>query len=211
MISAQELPRPEPDADQIRGRAEDILSRAEFNNSESVLERVSGWLSDFLGSLFDALGSRGVGSVVGWLLLGGLLLGVGWLLTRTPWSVGARAEPDRAQVRTVGDLDLTLTSSQWRAEADRLSAEGHYDDALRARYRALVSDLVAGGLLVDLAGRTPGEYRSELAVALPQQADRFADATDQFERAWYGPVDTTARDLARFIETEHAVLSGAGL
>ena len=49
-----------------------------------------------------------------------------------------------------------------------------------------------------MPGRTPGEYRRDVARALPALADDFAGATELFERAWYGNEDTGRSENEQF-------------
>ena len=62
------------DADDLRNRAEEILSRPQFREPEpSLLDRFFGWLGEqldrILSPVFDALGLGGVGGGMAWLLL----------------------------------------------------------------------------------------------------------------------------------------------
>ena len=102
------------------------------------------------------------------------------------------------------------SARDWRAEAEALEGAGEWRPALRARYRSLVADLAARGLLDEVPGRTAGEYRVEVAAAVPRVASEFAGATELFERAWYGSRPTGADEAAHFRDLEQRVLSGTG-
>lgn len=209
---AQQLPVPEPAPDDIRDRADEVMARAEFSNSESILDRAQRWLSEVIADVFNALSGGGAGSVVGWLILISLAAGLVFLLVRLQPTLGRGGLRSASTVvRTAGPVAAEhRAAADWRNEADLLTAQGEYDGALRARYRALLADLIEAGLLDDVAGRTPGEYRREFAGTVPGSADRFGAATDQFEIVWYGPGDASADDLSDFIRHEHAVLSAVG-
>ena len=103
------------------------------------------------------------------------------------------------------------SAREWRAEAEVHERAGEWKAALRARYRSLVADLAARGLLDEIPGRTAGEYRVEVAEAVPRVASEFAGATELFERAWYGNRPTGADEAARFRELEQRVLTGTGV
>ena len=100
-------------------------------------------------------------------------------------------------------------AAAWRAEAEDHERAGEWRHALRCRYRALVADLAGRGVLDEIPGRTAGEYRSELAVAVPAAGPPFAGATELFERAWYGGRPTGAGDADRFRHLEAEVLEAA--
>src|SRR5690349_24015139 len=73
-------------------------------------------------------------------------------------------------------------------------------------YTTLFRSLIDDGALVDVPGRTSGEFRAELAVAQPAHADAFTDATDLFERAWYGAEDRKSTRLnSSHVEISYAV------
>jgi hypothetical protein len=58
--------------------------------------------------------------------------------------------------------------------------------------------LVDDGALVDVPGRTTGEYERELAAARPAAADAFRVLTALFEDVWYGGQPATAEQQQRF-------------
>ena len=209
---AQELPIPEPPAGEVRGVADDILERPEYRQTESLIERASGWLDNLMSDIVGGLGGDGLGSLIAWLILLTLVGGLIWLLLRLGPTTGlARVATTEAVVKTSGPAATDFRdATEWRKEAGRLAAEGRYDEALRARYRALLADLIDRGLIEDIPGRTPGEYRRDLQTAASAEISApFADATDLFETVWYGPDVATSPDLDRFEAREHAVLAGA--
>jgi hypothetical protein len=83
------------------------------------------------------------------------------------------------------------------------------EGALRCRYRVRVGELVERDLVPDVPGRTAGEYRAEVASALPEVAPPFGEATDLFELAWYADVPTGAGENARFRDLTDRVIEGA--
>ena len=81
---------------------------------------------------------------------------------------------------------------------------------MQARFGSLVERLVEQGIVADVPGRTTGEYRREVRQALPEVADAFADASDLFDRVWYGGVETGADEATRFTADAERVLTAAG-
>jgi hypothetical protein len=80
---------------------------------------------------------------------------------------------------------------------------------VRCRYRALVAELAARGLVDEVPGRTAGEYRGEVRRNLPDAAADFAGATELFELAWYGRGETGAQQASRLRELSGRVLQRA--
>ena len=72
------------------------------------------------------------------------------------------------------------------------------EGALRARYRQLVRTLVDRRQLPDIAGRTTGELREDLARTTPDAGEAFDTASLLFELAWYAHVPTGAEQSAQF-------------
>ncbi|RSM68815.1 hypothetical protein DMB66_12690 [Actinoplanes sp. ATCC 53533] len=74
--------------------------------------------------------------------------------------------------------------------ADRLAAEGRYAEAIRQRFRDVVGDLTAAGVVAPLPGTTAAEVAAAAAAQRPAVAGPLAGATDLFSEIWYG--DRTA-------------------
>jgi hypothetical protein len=200
---ARSLPPPSGSSASIRGAAREILARPEFQRpAKPWPQRVLEWIQ----RLFDRIANvAGPGSVVGLIIVAVVVGVVVVLLVR----FGRSVQRDRARgVRVSGQLGRPATD--WRAEAAAHEAAGRWRDALRCRYRALVADLAQRGLVDEIPGRTSGEYRSEVTVSLPSAAAEFADATDLFERAWYGAAPAGPEETEVFAGLAERVLTGAG-
>lgn len=195
----QDLPDPQPDPVEVRERAQEILAQDEYAPSEpSVLDRIFGWLGDRLADLFEGGTGTGSGSpVVGYLVVAGTLGGLGYLLFR--WL--RRVQPEADLGEPVGPPDESSTRpDEWRRAAERFEADERWKDALRCRYRVLVSELVDQEMVDDVPGRTAGEYRIEVARGLPGAAPPFDRATELFELAWYAD-EATGPDENRQIRS----------
>jgi hypothetical protein len=181
-------------AEEIRQLADDILARPEFHQPEpSLIEQARDWVEKRIGDILDAAFSGSAGSLVGWVVL---LVAVGliiWSATRFSRTVQAGG---RVGIQVEG---IHLRSpGQWRAEAEAHEAAGAWKEALRCRYRALIGDLVAEGVLDDVAGRTTGEFRRDVTERAPDRSEAFSAATELFELAWYADRPTGADESARF-------------
>ena len=193
------------DPERVREAVREVLSRPEFRPPErSLLERAVDWLLEVIGRLLGALAGSGAGGIVGLLLLALVLLGVGVLAAR--FSRGLTPSPEVAAVVAEG---RRRSAADWRAEAEALERAGAWREAVRSRYRALVADLAARGLVEEVPGRTAGEYRRQVRRAVPAAATDFAGATELFEVAWYGRADTGAREAAYLRDLSDRVLQQA--
>lgn len=191
-------------ADEVRRAAREILARNEFRRPpRSPVEAVREWVGRTFTRVLSAAGGGDVVGVVVAVLVAALLV---FLLVRFARSV--QADPSGGPE---GPDHFGRPATDWRAEAAAHEAEGNWRQALRCRYRALVADLAARGLVEEVPGRTAGEYRAEVSVRAPGPAAAdFAGVTELFERAWYGDAPTGPDENGRVRELSERVLEGAG-
>jgi hypothetical protein len=192
-----------PDA--VRRAAHDILSRPEFQTApESPVTRVRRWIGDQITHALNAVlnGSRLgiVGIIVTVVVVAGLVVLIVLSVRATT------PNPVLAGHRIGG---RRRSASDWLADAAAAEARGDWRGALRCRYRALLADLAARGVVEEIAGRTTGEYRAAVGSAMPVVGADFSSATDMFERAWYGDEPAGAVEAARFRDVAERVLAGA--
>jgi Domain of unknown function (DUF4129) len=196
---------PVQDPQEVREVVREVLARPEFRPPErSLMERLLDWALEAIGRLLAALGGSGAGGIVGLVLLALALVGVGILAAR--FSRGLTPSPEVAAAVVGG---RRRSAADWRAEAEGQERAGAWRDAVRSRYRALVADLAARGLVEEVPGRTAGEYRREVGRALPAAASDFAGATELFEVAWYGRADTGPQEAAHLRDLSDRVLRRA--
>lgn len=202
------LPPPTAEADEVRRAAEEILSRPEFREPpRSLFQQFMDWLADLLGRFFVTLLASGTGSILAWAFLLAVVALLSWLIARAVQRNRRVAGPTAAAGAAI-QLDERRPAAAWLADAERFEAEGRWRDALRCRYRALVASLARTGVVEEVPGRTAGEYRVLVRQARPAVAEPFADATDRFERAWYGNAETGADDAAAFRDVAERVAPG---
>jgi hypothetical protein len=200
-----ELPVPDRDPEQVREVVREVLARPEFRPAErSLVERAYDWVLEMVGRLLGAIAGSGAGGIVGLVLLALVLAGVGVLVARF-----SRGLTPSAEVAAAVLAGRRRSAAEWRADADAQERVGAWRDAVRSRYRALVADLAARGLVEEVPGRTAGEYRRQVGRAVPAAAADFAGATELFEVAWYGRADTGAREAAHLRALSDRVLQRA--
>ena len=197
---------PTADAEQVRRIADQVLARPEFAGAQpSWWQRFLRVVGDFISRILETVGGQGRGSVIGTaavLVLALLLTVVVLRYTRT-----LRRDPHR-DLALSGQLGRS--SRDWLAEAAAHEQEQRWRDAVRCRYRALLADLAAEGLVDEIAGRTSGEYLTVVREDVPKAAPAFADATRHFEAAWYGQAPVTGADVEAFAAAARSALAAAG-
>jgi hypothetical protein len=202
---AGDLPAPTRDPERVREAVREVLARPEFRPPDrTLLQRAFDWLVEQAGRLLAELGASGAGGIVGLAVLALALLGIGLLAAR--FSRGMTPSPE---VRAAVAGAPRRPAADWRAEAEAHERAGAWRPAVRCRYRALVAELAARGLVDEVPGRTAGEYRREVRRNLPAAATDFAGATELFELAWYGRGETGAREATRVRELSGRVLQRA--
>nr|AGC71185.1 integral membrane protein [uncultured bacterium A1Q1_fos_568] len=195
------------DPTQIARDVERVLSREEFRYDPSWFDRVTDWLSRQLDRLFgDAevpAGATpsfggGIGSILAWLLIVAAAAGIVAVVVYVVRN-RIRRTPDGDGEELSISVEHQRRASDWDRDAARLEADGDWKGALRARYRQLVRTLVDRRQLPDVAGRTTGELRQDLAVTTPSAADAFDTASLLFELGWYAhlPVERGEYDAFR--------------
>ena len=201
--ATSDLPPPSASPEEVRQQADDVLARPEFQRPEpSIVDKAQSWLQEQIGRVLQRLVSGDGASVLGWLILLGAIAAIAFFLAR----LGRTVQADPRQVTGI-TVERSRRPDEWDAEAERLEGEGEWKAALRCRFRALVGTLVAQGHVDDVPGRTTGEYRAEVAAALPGVDRAFAGATLIFEAAWYGNQPTGGGENRRFRALADEVLA----
>lgn len=211
-----QLPPPQPSPDEAREAADEVLSRPEFQEQKGLIQRFVEWLAELLDFNRPAgdppqpgrLDLSWLGSLLGWVLVLALLGLAVFLVVRF---VRIRSRPRPADADAGVDVEEEAKSAaEWQGDAESLEAAGRWREAMLARYQGLVRGLVESSVLQPIPGRTSGEYSNDLAGALPEVAEPFDDATELFERAWYGDLPTGPDESARFRDVATRVLEEAG-
>jgi hypothetical protein len=204
-LAVGDLPAPARDPERVREAVREVLARPEFRPPDrTLLQRAFDWLLEQAGRLLAELGASGAGGILGLAVLALALLGIGLLAAR--FSRGMTPSPE---VRAAVPGAPRRPAADWRAEAEAHERASAWRAAVRCRYRALVADLAARGLVEEVPGRTAGEYRGEVRRNLPDAAADFAGATELFELAWYGRGETGAGEASRVRELSGRVLQRA--
>lgn len=209
----QQLPEPEHEPGTVNDLADEIMSRPEYREPpESLIERVGNWVGDRLAEAMSGLSLGGaLPSFVAWIVLTLLLAGVAYLVARSvragSWSRSPR--PHREDAAVILSTDEHRSPSDWSKQAVAHETEGRWREGLLCRYRSLVTELVARGVLAEVVGRTAGEYVQDVNTGWPELAPPFVAATDLFEAAWYGGRETGPAERDQFAALAERTLSAS--
>jgi len=201
-----DLRSPERSPDEVRRAVGEVLSRDEYQRPPpGLIQRLRAEVVDFLERILGAILGGGRGGIVAWGIFAVAILVI--VVVAVRFARGVTRDPGRA----VPSVSVARRgAAEWRADAEAAERAGQWRQALRCRYRALVAELADRGLVEEVAGRTAGEYRVEVAGSAPTVAVPFAGATELFERAWYGDRPTGQDEAARFRGLADEVLTGVG-
>ncbi|WP_373296303.1 MULTISPECIES: DUF4129 domain-containing protein [Streptomyces] len=179
--SADEPPLTVPRDPAREAARRELAKRMYHENDPSWYQRALNAFWDWVGKLFDAASSATPGGALGLVVIVVttlVLLGALW------WRLGApRRTP--APSTTLFD-DRPRSAAEHRAAAEAHAAQGHWNQAVQERMRAVVRSLEERALLDVRPGRTADEAASEAGRALPAHADRLRAAARDFDDVTYG-------------------------
>jgi hypothetical protein len=191
------------DPGQVSAEVREVLSRPEFRYEPSLAERIGDWIAERLEWLTGRLGvpgggtfGGGAGSVVAWILV---VAAAAILVAVVVYAVRNRVRRPRAEAPALQtEIEQRRPAAEWAAEAERLEADRRWKEALLARYRELIRSMVDLRQVPDVAGRTTGELRTDVASSSPSASHAFETATRLFELSWYAGRPTGAAENAEF-------------
>ncbi len=214
------------DADSIQQAAEDIVSQPEYRVPEpGAVQGVVDWVGHRLEPIGDAIGrflswlaelflisvGGGSGGGAGGLIIGWILLAVAagfviWFLVRVMPRRRLRSERPAAPTIEQRSRHRT-TRREWLEQAAQAEAQRDFTGAVRARYRALAAGLADRHELENDETLTSGEQLRAFDSA-PERKERFARATDTYERAWFGEHDVDADDAGEVAGIDRDLIDG---
>ncbi len=183
------------DPDEARDAADDILSGSEYTERpQSLVSRALEWVFGRLEDVLAAIlgGDRGV--FIGYAVVAVAIVVALYFLIRVM---------PRRRIR-LGDAPVVVTTEVvervdrdgWLARAAEAEAEGRWDDAVHARYRALTEGLADDERLSPELSTTASEHRRRFALDHtdePGAVATFDRTTGRYEQVWFG-ADPADRD-----------------
>lgn len=177
------------------------LAKHAYQRDDDWLTAAGRWVVEHLAELLDRAAAASPGGHLGLLAALALLVALAVVVRL---GTGPLARTSRARPLLEGGRPVS--AAEHRTEAARCAEAGRWAEAVRARLRALATDLAERGVLEDRPGRTADELATEVAGELPSCAAAVKAAVRVFDETWYGgraasssSYDTVARadDLVR--------------
>ncbi|MFD9933031.1 DUF4129 domain-containing protein [Streptomyces massasporeus] len=195
--SADEPPLTIP-RDPAREAARRELSKRMYHeNDPSLFQRALDAFWEWLGKLFNAASTATPGGTLGLIVV---ILAVIAVLAALWWRLGTpRRQPTSSA--TLFD-DRPRSAAEHRAAAEAHAAQGHWNQAVQERMRALVRALEERALLDVRPGRTADEAAAEAGRALPAHTDRLRTAARDFDDVTYGGRSATQESYHRIAELD---------
>lgn len=184
-----------------REAAERELSKPPYHeNDPSLLQRALNRFWEWVDDLFTAASGATPGGALGLLVI---VLAVLALAAALWWRLGT---PHRAPASApVLFDDRPRTAAQHRAAAEAHAAQGHWNQAVQERMRAIVRSLEERALLDPRPGRTADEAAAEASLPLPTHATELHAAAQSFDAVTYGARTATEQAYARLTTLDNSL------
>ncbi|MEV1067661.1 DUF4129 domain-containing protein [Streptomyces sp. NPDC050263] len=181
--------------DPAREAAHRELSKDLYHqNDPSLLQRALDAFWDWIGDLLGTASTATPGGTLGLLVVILAVVAALW------WRLGA---PRRAPSSTAALFDdRPRSAAEHRAAAEAHAAQGHWNQAVQDRMRAIVRSLEERALLDARPGRTADEAAAEAGRALPAHTDRLRAAARDFDDVTYGGRRATEQSYGRIAELD---------
>ncbi|MGW2466344.1 DUF4129 domain-containing protein [Streptomyces bauhiniae] len=159
----------------------ELAKRMYHENDPSLFQRALNAFWEWLGRLLAKAASATPGGSLGLLVA---VLCVIAVLAALWWRLGT---PRRSPVAAAPLFDeRPRTAAEHRAAAEAHAAQGHWNQAVQERMRAIVRALEERALLDVRPGRTADEAAAEAGHVLPAHADGLHAAARHFDDVTYG-------------------------
>ncbi|MEV2255415.1 DUF4129 domain-containing protein [Streptomyces sp. NPDC050147] len=184
-----------------REAAERELSDPAYReNDPSLLQRALDRFWEWVDGLFSAASGVTPGGGLGLLVI---VIAVLALIAALWWRLGT---PHRAPTSSPALFDdRPRTAAEHRAAAEAHAAQGHWNQAVQERMRAIVRALEERALLDPRPGRTADEAAAEASRTLPAHATELHAAAQSFDAVTYGARTATEPTYTRLTTLDKAL------
>ncbi len=185
--------------DPAREAAQRELSKGMYHENDPswfqhALDAFWGWVEDLFSSASTVTPGGPLGLVVVILVIVAVLGALWWRLgtpSRQPTSSAALFD------------DRPRSAAEHRAAAEAHASQGHWNQAVQERMRAIVRSLEERALLDVRPGRTADEAAAEAGRSLPAHTGRLRAAARDFDDVTYGGRTATQQAYQRIAELDH--------
>ncbi|MFE2281945.1 DUF4129 domain-containing protein [Streptomyces sp. NPDC059454] len=184
--------------DPAREAARRELSKGRYHeNDPSWFQQALNAFWEWVGKLFGAASTATPGGTLGLVVIIAAVIAV---LGALWWRLGTpRRQPTSAPA--LFD-DRPRSAAEHRAAAEAHAAQGHWNQAVRERMRAVVRALEERTLLDLRPGRTADEAAAEAGRALPAHTTRLHTAARAFDDVTYGGRAATEQSYRQLTELD---------
>ena len=175
----------------------ELSKRMYHENDPSWFQRALNAFWKWVGELFNTAATAAPGGTLGLVVI---VLAVLAVLGALWWRLGTpRREPTSSAA--LFD-DRPRSAAEHRAAAEAHAAQGHWNQAVQERMRAIVRALEERALLDIRPGRTADEAAAEAGRALPSHTDRLRAAAGDFDDVTYGGRRASEQSYRRITELD---------
>lgn len=184
--------------DPAREAARRELSKGMYHeNDPSWFQQALDTFWEWVGKLFGAASTATPGGTLGLIVIIAAVIAV---LGALWWRLGTpRRGP--ASAPALFD-DRPRSAAEHRAAGEAHAAQGHWNQAVQERMRAVVRALEERALLDTRPGRTADEAAAEAGRALPAHTARLRTAARVFDDVTYGGRTATEQSYRRLAELD---------
>ncbi|ELS53709.1 putative Integral membrane protein [Streptomyces viridochromogenes Tue57] len=184
--------------DPAREAARRELSKRMYHEHEpSWFQRALDTFWDWVEDLFSSASTVAPGGTLGLVVVVLVVLAVVGALW---WRLGT---PRRRPTSSAALFDdRPRSAAEHRAAAEAHAAQGHWNQAVQERMRAIVRSLEERALLDVRPGRTADEAAAEAGRSLPSHTDRLRAAARDFDDVTYGGRTATQQAYKRIAELD---------
>ncbi|NEB06122.1 DUF4129 domain-containing protein [Streptomyces sp. SID13726] len=176
----------------------ELSKRMYHENDPSWFQRALNAFWDWVDKLFNTAASATPGGPLGLVVV---ILAVLLVAGALWWRLGT---PHRGATSSAALFDdRPRSAADHRAAAEAHAAQGHWNQAVQERMRAIVRSLEERTLLDIRPGRTADEAAAEAGRALPSHADRLRSAARDFDDVTYGGRAASEPSYHRIAELDH--------
>ncbi|MFJ8544589.1 DUF4129 domain-containing protein [Streptomyces sp. NPDC093586] len=176
----------------------ELSKRVYHENDPSWFQRALNTFWDWIDDLFGRASTATPGGTLGLTVI---ILAVLAVLGALWWRLGT---PRRSPVSAPALFDdRPRSAADHRAAAEAHAAQGHWNQAVQERMRAVVRALEERAVLDIRPGRTADEAAAEAGRALPAHGDRLRSAARDFDDVAYGGRPGTERSYRRLADLDH--------
>lgn len=175
----------------------ELSKRMYHENDPGLVRRALNAFWDWVDRLFGAASAATPGGTLGLVVI---VLAAVAIVAVLWWRLGT---PHRTRTSSATLFDnRPRSAAEHRAAAEAHAAQGHWNQAVQERMRAVVRSLEERALLDPRPGRTADEAAAEASRSLPSHTDRLRASARDFDDITYGGRSGDPRAYQRLTELD---------